>query len=91
MKSQGSFIRPLADGSAQPMTNNHMTPEQVAAGLIPLERERLTGWQGPSGAAYNAISEDMCESGLLNADWSLSPLGLAVREILKTQEAGDAS
>ena len=54
----------------------------VAAKLFRLERERLTGWQGVGGAAYNVISEDLCEMGLLNADWSLSPFGLAVREHL---------
>ncbi len=52
---------------------------RIAAGLIPMECERLTGWQGVGGAAYNVISEDLCEMGLLNADWSLSELGLAVR------------
>ena len=60
-------------------------PEQIAASLIPMEIERLTGWQGVSGAAYNVISEDLCKMGLLNKDWSLSPLGLAIRNIVKGQ------
>lgn len=46
--------------------------------LVPMERERLTGWNGPPGAAYNCISEDLCEAGLLDADWSLSVLGVQV-------------
>lgn len=53
--------------------------DEIVARLCPLDRERLTGWQGPRGAAYNAISEDLCDIGLLNADWSRSELGLAVR------------
>jgi hypothetical protein len=56
--------------------------EQIAVKLIDMERERLTGWRGPAGAAYNCISEDLCEAGLLNADWSLSTLGLEVRAFL---------
>lgn len=68
------------------------TPKQVAGivkSLIPMERERLTGWQGPAGAAYNAISEGLCEMGLLNRDWSLSELGLAVRSALKENDRGE--
>lgn len=61
------------------------TPEQIAAGLFSLERERLTGWQGVGGAAYNCISEGLCEIGLLNSDWSLTPLGQQVRAILEQQ------
>ena len=61
------------------------TPEQIAAGLIAMERERLTGWQGPKGAAYNAISEDLCEQGLLNADGSLTKKGLAVAAIIRSE------
>lgn len=56
--------------------------EKIAAGLIDMERERIVGWQGPGGAAYNVISEDLVERGILNADWSLTPLGLAVRKHL---------
>ena len=59
------------------------TPEHIARELHRLERERLIDWQGPAGAAYNCISEDLCEMGLLNPDWSLSPLGQQVRTILK--------
>ena len=64
------------------------TPEQIAAGLIAMERERLTGWQGPAGAAYNAISEDLCEQGLLNADGSFSETGLAVAAIIRSENDG---
>lgn len=60
---------------------------QVARGLIDMERERLTGWQGPGGAAYNVISEDLCEQGLLRADWSLSPFGLLVKAHLEKTDA----
>ena len=55
----------------------------IAKGLTTLERERITGWNGPPGAAYNVISEDLCEVGLLNADWSLSPAGILVRAHLE--------
>ena len=58
-------------------------PRTIAAGLIDMEKERLLGWQGVGGAAYNVISEDLCEAGLLNADWSISPLGLEVCAILQ--------
>jgi len=56
--------------------------KRLADGLINMEKERLIGWQGPLGAAYNVISEDLCSEGLLNRDWSLSPIGLAVRDYL---------
>jgi len=61
--------------------------ERIAAELIDFERERLIGWKGCHGAAYNCISEDLCEMGLLNADWSLSAKGEAVRaHLLSNQE-----
>jgi hypothetical protein len=62
------------------------TPEQIVAGLIDMEKERLLGWQGVAGAAYNAISEDLCEQGLLNSDWTLSETGLQCRAILQEQK-----
>lgn len=55
---------------------------EIADNLIPMEVERLIGWQGPPGAAYNIISEDLCSAGLLKRDWSLSPLGERVRDYL---------
>ena len=61
---------------------------KVAAGLVTYERERLTGWQGPPGAAYNVVSEGLCEMGLLNSDWSHSELGLAVRAHLANPTEG---
>jgi hypothetical protein len=54
----------------------------IARKLAPIERERMTGWQGCGGAAYNAVSEALCNIGLLNADWSHSELGLALRNHL---------
>ncbi|SMD03779.1 hypothetical protein [Novosphingobium sp. B1] len=66
------------------MTNpERQKVEQIVKGLGALEIERLVGWQGPAGAAYNCISEDLCEMGLLNSDWSISPLGLAVRSLIQ--------
>jgi hypothetical protein len=61
------------------------TPAEIAAGLCQLEREWLTGWQGPAGAAFNAIGEYMAGRGLTvsRTDWRLSEKGLAVRELLK--------
>lgn len=68
------------------MTDNDVA--SIAAGLIPMEKERLLGWTGVAGAAYNVVSEDLCEAGLLNRDWSLSPLGVRVRNHLKGQSDG---
>lgn len=67
------------------MTNTRTIADvgEIAGKLTPLDCERLTGWQGPRGAAYNVISEDLCEAGLLNRDWSLTPLGLAVKAHLE--------
>ncbi len=64
-----------------------MTPEQIAAGLCPLEREWLTGWKGVGGAAFNAIGESMAERGLTRSrtDWNLNERGLEVRAILEKQ------
>lgn len=59
-----------------------MTPREIAAGLTEHERERLTGWQGPPGAAFNAVSAYLQKHGLLYADWNPTPLGLAVRAVL---------
>lgn len=64
--------------------------ERIAKGLSDLEREWLTGWQGPAGAAYNVIATGLQKRGLLVGplDWSLSPLGLKVRRIIKESEHG---
>jgi hypothetical protein len=61
------------------------TPTEIAAGLSRLEREWLTGRQGPAGAAFNAIGENMAQRGLTvsQTDWRLNGKGAAVREILK--------
>lgn len=75
-----------ADVAEHHSKDKPMTHEQIAKGLIPMERERLTGWQGPAGAAYNAISDGLQERGLLNQDWSLSAKGIAVRAILEKQD-----
>lgn len=56
-----------------------MDAREVAAKLIDMEKERLIGWRGPPGAAYNAVSEYLQNMGLLNSNWSLSPSGEAVR------------
>jgi hypothetical protein len=66
-----------------------MTEEEkialVAGALSMSEREWLTGWQGPAGAAFNAIGECMAEMGMTvsRLDWNLSPLGLAVHTYLE--------
>lgn len=57
----------------------------AAASLIDMEQERLTGWQGPPGAAYNAVSERLQELGLLDRQWELTANGQAVATILKGQ------
>jgi hypothetical protein len=67
------------------MSSAALDAAAIARGLIPMDAERLTGWKGPPGAAYNVISESLCKRGLLNRDWSLSPLGLAVRAHLENQ------
>lgn len=64
--------------------------DRVIAGLCPLEREWLTGWQGVGGAAFNAIGEGMAEMGLTISytNWNLSEKGLAVRARLQEQGRG---
>lgn len=64
--------------------------KEIADKLSPLDREWLTGWTGPGGAAFNCIGEDMAERGLTVSytNWNLSPLGLAVRRILEDQKNG---
>jgi hypothetical protein len=61
-----------------------MSVAQIAAELHPIERRWLIGWDGPAGAAFNCIGESMAERGLTvsHTDWTLSPLGLAVRAAL---------
>jgi len=60
------------------------TPEEIAIDLAPMERERLTGWSGSAGAAYNAISSYLSVEGMLTAQWELTPLGEQVKaECLK--------
>lgn len=68
-----------------------MNAVEIAARLCALEKEWLTGWQGPGGAAFNAIGEGMAERGLTlsSTNWALSPLGLAVRAILQAKELTD--
>jgi hypothetical protein len=63
------------------------TPEQIAEKLIPMEREWLTGWQGPPGAAYNVIGSHMARIGLTRSytDWNLNERGLAVRDYILEQ------
>jgi len=63
------------------------TPEQIAEKLIPMEREWLTGWAGPPGAAYNVIGSYMARIGLTRSytDWNLNERGLAVRDYILEQ------
>jgi hypothetical protein len=60
-------------------------PNQIAASLSDLEREWITGWQGPSGAAFNCVAGDLRRKGLLKGimDWNLNEMGLAVRAIIE--------
>ena len=57
--------------------------DQIEIDLTELERERITGWQGPSGAAYNEISESLCSRGILDKRWALTPFGEAVKAELE--------
>lgn len=61
--------------------------ETIAKGLIPLEREWITGWQGPPGAAYNVIGEDLQSSGLLDSNWNLTALGKKVAAHLSESQS----
>ena len=65
-----------------------MDIEAIAKGLTDLEREWITGWQGPAGAAFNCVAGDLLRKGLLKsiADWGLNETGLAVRDFLKCQQ-----
>lgn len=62
--------------------------ETIAKGLTDLEREWITGWQGPRGAAFNAIAGDLRHRGLLVSalDWNLNRRGQAVRDYLKGEK-----
>lgn len=62
-----------------------MSIDEIIAGLVPMERERITGWKGPPGAAYNAVSEALFERGLLNSNWTLTETGKKVRARLEEQ------
>jgi hypothetical protein len=67
-----------------------MTDNQIAAiaeGLSEIEREWITGWQGPKGAAFNCVAIDLGCKGLLRSatDWSLNEKGEAVRNHLQEQ------
>ena len=59
---------------------------ELTRGLTDLDRERITGWQGVGGAAYNVISTGLQKRGILNPDWSLSPLGLALKAHIERNE-----
>lgn len=75
------------DGSVR---DNAMTEaEKIAANLSSDEREWLTEWDGPCGAAWNTIGVGMAKRRLTISykDWNLSPLGLAVRAHLERQNA----
>lgn len=58
--------------------------EQIVANLTDMEREWLTGWQGPTGAAFNAVAGDLQRKGLLKGpmDWNLNETGIAVRDMI---------
>lgn len=60
---------------------------KIAEALSTIERRWLTGWDGPEGAAYNAVATNLRRKGLLIGpyEWNLSPLGIAVRNKLKGQ------
>lgn len=62
--------------------------EAIANDLTDLEREWITGWQGPAGAAFNCVAGDLLRKGLLKslADWGLNETGLAVRNFLTGQQ-----
>jgi hypothetical protein len=68
-----------------------MSAEEIARGLLDLEREWMTGWQGPRGAAFNVIATALLHKGLLKGplDWALSPLGEEVRAILENERPDD--
>jgi hypothetical protein len=65
---------------------------RIAAGLTDFEKEWLTGWQGPDGAAFNVVATGLLRKGLLvgSLNWNLNELGLAVRAHLeaKVKEGG---
>jgi hypothetical protein len=61
---------------------------EIAAGLCDLEKEFLTGWQGPRGACFNVIATGLVRRGLLKGplDWTPSVKGEAVRDYLKEHD-----
>lgn len=60
----------------------------ILEGLTDMEREWLTGWQGPAGAAFNVVAGYLRNKGLLRGptDWNLSPLGLQVLALLEEEK-----
>ena len=61
--------------------------QEILDKLTDMEREWITGWKGPGGAAFNAVAGDLYRKGLLRSstDWNLNMLGLAVRALLEKQ------
>lgn len=64
--------------------------KRIAEGLSDLEREWITSWQGPAGAAFNAIAGELKRKGLLvgELDWHLNQTGEAVRAHLTENSNG---
>lgn len=60
---------------------------KIVGKLTPLDKEWLTGWLGPPGAAYNVIGEDLQEMGLLDGNWNRTVLGERVAQHLKQENA----
>lgn len=63
------------------------TADQIAAGLSGFEREWLTGWKGPPGAAFNVTATGLLRKGLLHGptNWTLNAKGVEVLAILQEQ------
>jgi hypothetical protein len=68
-----------------------MSAAEIAAGLMDMEKEFITGWQGPRGAAFNVVATGLVRAGLLKGylDWTLSPLGEEVRSHLTKGQTDD--
>ena len=67
-----------------------MSDERIArivAGLTDFEREWMTGWKGPKGAAFNVTAIGLHRKGLLTGllNWTPNADGQAVRAYLMEQ------
>lgn len=75
----------LAAQSSEPSPEDEI--KALVGSLTEPERDWITGWSGPPGAALNAVAMCLVKKSVLRSptDWRLSKRGEAVRRYLKEQ------